>query len=158
MLVLAFSFSALAHNVYRSFTLIEWNAADNSIEAVVELHAHELEAKLSILLNERLTFLEDADYSKLETATAQYAPKHIQLKIDDNIIPLTYLGMESEAQIIKIYLEADLLAAPEKMTFMNSILLDDLPGQVNTVVAIVNGKRLGGEITADTDPVVFTFK
>lgn len=149
---------ASAHNVYSSFTHIEWNTSDNSIELVIELHAHELEAKLSVLLNERLTFLEDSDYPKLETATADYIPSQLQLHVDGTHIPLTYLGMENEGQVVKTYLEADLLKAPENITFMNGILIGDLPGQVNTVVAIVNRQRKGGEITADTGPVNFTFK
>lgn len=156
--LVAFQTPVHSHNVYSSFTLIEWNSSDNSIEAIIEIHAHELEAKLSVLLNERLTFLEDAGYRKLETATAQYIPSNIQLAVDSTSTPLTYLGMENEGQIIKVYLEADLSDAPKAIQFMNSILLDDLPGQVNTIVAIVDGKRVGGEITADTGPVNFTFK
>tara|TARA_R110002096_G_scaffold289328_3_gene483574 strand:+ start:47 stop:547 length:501 start_codon:yes stop_codon:yes gene_type:complete len=157
-LLLAHQTPAHSHNVYSSFTLIEWNSVDNSIESIIEIHAHELEAKLSVLLNERLTFLEDSDYRKLEAATAQYIPKHIQLTVDSVPTPLTYLGMENEGQIIKVYLEADLAETPQALQFMNSILLDDLPGQVNTIVAIVDGKRVGGEITADTGPANFTFK
>ncbi|MEX0298469.1 MAG: DUF6702 family protein [Kordiimonas sp.] len=148
----------IAHNVYSSFTSLEWNASDNSIEAVIELHAHELEAKLSVILNERLTFLEDADYSKLEKAAAQYIPQHVQLAADGIATPLIYLGMESEGQIIRVYFEADLAKAPKRLEFMNSILLNDLPGQVNTVVARVHNERLGDEITADSGPAEFTFK
>ena len=154
---MGYAAAAYAHNVYSSFTRIDWNAADSSIELVIELQAHELEAKLSVILDERLTFLEDHDYKSLEAATAVYIPQNIDLTVNGETVILTYLGMEVDKQRVRIYLEKDLINAPETLSFMNTILLQDLPGQTNIVLANIKGVKKGADITASSGPADFIF-
>ena len=151
-----YSSGSYAHGVFSSFTRIDWNTSDNSIELVIEIQAHELEAKMSGLLDEQLTFLDVAHYSRLETATAGYIPKHIQLSVNQQPIQLEYLGMEIDRELVHIYMESTLKEAPKSITFMNSMLLDDLPGQTNSVLAAVNGKKKGADITKGSGPAIFT--
>ncbi|MBL4837020.1 MAG: hypothetical protein JKY34_05530 [Kordiimonadaceae bacterium] len=152
-----YAIAAFAHNVYSSFTRIDWNTADSSIELVIELQAHELEAKLSVILGERLSFLEDSDYTALEAATADYIPENIELTVDGETVSLVYLGMEIDKQLVRIYLEKDLTKAPETLSFMNAILLQDLPGQTNIVLANIKGVKRGADITASSGPADFIF-
>lgn len=146
-----------AHNVYSSFTRIDWNHNDGSIELVFQTHSHELEAKLSLILGERLSFLEDNDYTKLEAAMRPYVQENFALQVDGQTIILDYIGMENVNQTIFVYLEANWPAKPTSIKFMNAILLEDLPGQINSVMAVVRGERKGGDITKGSGPVEFTF-
>lgn len=157
LFALAPLFTASAHNFYASFTQIEWNASDSSIELVMQLHSHELETKLSLTLNERLSFLEDEDLARLEGAAGDFVKNNIALALDGKSVELTFLGLETDNQNILLYLEADWPAPPGEITFMNAVFLDDLPDQVNSVLAIVNGKRLGGDITRGNGPLTFDF-
>ena len=152
-----YTISSYAHDVFSSFTRIDWNTSDNSIELVIEIQAHELEAKISAIRNEQLTFLDPTHYNTLETATAGYVPKHIQLSVNGQHIMLDYLGMEIERQLVRIYMESTLKEAPKSINFTNSMLLDDLPGQTNSVLVVVNGTKKGADITADSGPAIFTF-
>ncbi|TNE65223.1 MAG: hypothetical protein EP335_05905 [Alphaproteobacteria bacterium] len=153
----AISVPAGAHNVFATFTRIDWNASDHSVEFVIQLHAHELEARLSLDLGERLTFLEDADYPKLEKSVGHWALQAMDVKVDDKPLPLTYLGMELKGQEVLLYMEADWPTPPKSLTVMNAMFLHDLPGQTNTVMAVVNGARKAGEIRADSDPLRLEF-
>jgi len=146
------------HNVYSSFTAIEWNSVDNSLEVIMQIHGHELEAKLSIDAGKRLSFLDNDDYPELEKATQQYVMQNLSLQVDDIPAELNYIGMETNGQIITVYLETVLPKAPSSMKIMNSILLDALPGQTNSVIATINGKRLGGDNTQTSGPITLTFK
>ena len=149
--------AAHAHNEYRSFSQLDWNDADGSIELVMQIHSHELETKLSLLLDERLSFLEDDDFEKLQTATHHYIFNNITLELDGKPVTLLFLGMESDGQNATAYLEADWSEEPRTIKFMNSMFLEDLPGQINSVLGTVMGVRKGGDITATSGPVRFDF-
>ncbi len=149
--------AAHAHNVYSSFSQLEWNDADSSIELVMQIHSHELETKLSLLLDERLSFMEDDDFDKLQTATHSYISNNTALELDGKPVTLLFLGMETDGQTVIAYLEADWSEKPRTIEFMNSMFLDDLPGQINSVLGTVMGVRKGGDITATSGPVRFDF-
>ena len=102
----------------------------------MQTHSHELETKLSLISGERLSFLEDADFVKLQTAMSPYARQSMMLKIDGEPIELDYIGMENENQTIFVYLEANWPTPPHSIEFMNTMLLDDLPGQTNSVMIL----------------------
>ena len=146
-----------AHNVYSSFTEIEWNAADKSIEVIVQLHGHELETKLSILLDQRLSFFEEENLPALEAATGQYLRENMMLNLDGQSVNLVFLGLETDGQSVIAYLEQDWPEAPQGLEFYNRVFLEDLPGQVNSVLATVNGVRQGGDINIDSGSVSFVF-
>jgi len=156
-LSLVLPLAAIAHNVYTTFTTIEWNSADKSVELVLQLHAHELEAHLSLDLGERLTFLNEEDFPKLETAVGPLAKRMIALELDGSFTELEYLGMEMQGQTVFIYMETDWPNAPRSIKFMNALFLDELPGQNNSVMAKVDGVRKAGEIQSGTGPVTLKF-
>lgn len=146
-----------AHNVYNSISQVEWNASDNSIELVVQIHGHELETKLSILNDRRMSFLEDADFGDLEKATGDYLTSHINLALDETPVDLIFLGIETDGQTVIAYLEQDWPSAPSSVDYMNSIFLEDLAGQVNSVLVTVGENRQGGDIGINTGPLRFVF-
>lgn len=146
-----------AHTAYSTFTRIDWNHNDSSIELVMQTHSHELETKLSLLSGERLSFLDDKDFYKLQAAMSPYARESITIRIDGKNIDLDYIGMENQNQTIFVYLEANWPTPPKTIEFMNTMLLDDLPGQINSVMAVVNGERRGQDITQSSGPADFSF-
>ena len=149
--------TAFAHNVYATFTSIEWNGGDRSVELVMQLHAHELEAHLSLDLGERLTFLNEDDFPKLEAAVGPLVKRAVALELDGQYQDIDYLGMEMQGQTVFIYMETDWPDAPKTIRFMNALFLDVLPGQNNSVMAKVNGVRKAGEILSGTGPVTMEF-
>lgn len=148
---------AKAHNVYSSFTEIEWNADDNSIEVIVQLHSHELETKLSLLLDQRLSFLDENDLPTLEQATGSYLINSLMLSLDGQTVDLIFLGLETDGQNVIAYLEQDWPRQPKALEFYNRVFLEELPGQVNSVLATVSGVRQGGDININSGPISFIF-
>lgn len=151
------SASLNAHNVYSSISQLDWNASDNSIELVVQIHGHELETKLSIIKDRRMSFLEDADFRDLEKATGDYLTSHINLALDETPVDLIFLGIETDGQTVIAYLEQDWPSVPTSIDYMNSIFLEDLAGQVNSVLVTVGENRQGGDIGLSTGPLRFIF-
>jgi len=148
---------ASAHNIFTTFTRIDWNKRAGTLEFVIQVHASDLEARLSLDLKKRLTFLEKKDYPALEHATGPWALHHLQLDVNDKPLPLTYLGMEMKDQLVYLYLETSCKDKPKQIRVMNSMFLEDLPGELNSVMAVVEGVRKAGEITGDSGSVEMEF-
>lgn len=154
---LTVSAPGLAHNVHATATEIEWNATDNSIEVIVQIHAHQLEARLSYDAGRRLTILSDSDLPAIEQMAGKLVAANLKIDADGDPVPLGFLGMEVADQMVRLYLEADWPQAPEALTVMNAVFIDELPGQINAVVAKVGRHRKGGRITSRAVPLRLTF-
>ncbi len=155
--VLFFSPPGWAHNVHSTATEIEWNDTDNSLEVIVQIHAHQLEARLSLDTGRRLTVLTDADLPTIERMAGNLIAENLHIDADGKMVPLDFLGIDVTDQVIYLYLEADWPNAPKEIKVMNSLFIRELPGQVNSVVAKVGRHRKGGRIASLTDPLLFTF-
>ncbi len=148
---------ALAHNAFATLTEIEWNKSDGSLEVIMQIHAELLEARVSVDNGSRLSFLNPEHFDLLESGTAPLIRDHLQITVNGNPVELTFLGIEYRDQEVFIYLESDLPRPPENMEVMNSLLIDRLPGQINSVIAMVKGQRLAGDITSSGEPLEFEF-
>lgn len=155
--VFSISLSGWAHNVHSTATEIEWNGADNSLEVIVQIHAHQLEARLSLDAGRRLTVLTDSDLPMIERMAGKLIAENLYIEAEGKTVPLGFLGIDVTDQVIYLYLEADWPNAPKEIQVMNSLFIRELPGQVNSVVAKVGRHRKGGRIESLTDPLLFTF-
>ncbi|SDE34851.1 MULTISPECIES: DUF6702 family protein [Kordiimonas] len=148
---------AWAHNAFATLTEIEWNQSDQSLEVIMQIHAELLEARVSIDHGSRLSFLNPEHFDLLESGTAPLMADHLRIVVNGDPVDLTFLGLEYRDQEVFVYLESDLPEAPERMEVMNSLLIDRLPGQVNSVIALVKGQRIAGDIASSGEPLEFEF-
>ncbi len=146
-----------AHNLYTSFTRIDWNENDNSLEVVIEMFAHELEAKLSLDTGKQMTFLNEADYNVLASILPEYIQNNFIIISDNSTTNMTYLGFEVQNEVVYIYMESDLAQKPRKLTVMNAMLIDEFPGQINSITAAVGKKTQSEQIKKNGGPITFEF-
>jgi hypothetical protein len=146
-----------AHSSFTSFTRIDWNNQDKSIELVMQMHAHELEAYLSEEAGERLSFLVESDLPTLEATAGQAITKNITLKLDEKEVIPAFLGLELQGQTVFLYMESDWEQTPRKLSFLNKLFFNVQPGQINSMMAVVNGQRQAGEATPGDDAIELVF-
>ncbi len=146
-----------AHSSFTSFTRIDWNAEDKSIELIIQMHAHELEAYLSEQAGERLSFLIEGDIAALEAAAGPAILENISLTLDSQKVSPTFLGLELQGQTVFLYMESDWATAPKHLHFLNKLFFNIQPGQINSMMAVVNGHRQAGEATPGDGPIKLTF-
>lgn len=148
---------AHAHNIHSSMTNVQWNESDNSLEFILTLHGHELEAMLSHLTGRKLSFLDQKDDPVLQNAMRSYVQERLSLVIEEEPVALDFVGHEVQGQIVTVYMETALDNAPAQFSLNNSILLDAFDDQVNTIVVRIGDKRLTGDITLSSGPAHFNF-
>lgn len=146
-----------AHNIHRSMTNIEWNKSDNSLEFILTLHGHELEAMLSYLTGQKLSFLDQKDDPALQEAMQLYVQERVSLKVEDKVIALDFIGHEVQGQIVTVYMETALAKAPTSFSVNNSVLLDAFDDQVNAIVVHIGDRRQTADVTTRSGPAQFNF-
>ncbi|UTW56656.1 DUF6702 family protein [Kordiimonas sp. SCSIO 12610] len=151
------SYSLIAHSSFTSFTRIDWNKNDQSIELVMQMHAHELEAYLSEEVGERLSFLVETDLPTLETAAGPAILRNLSLELDGKKVSPSFLGLELQGQTVFLYMESDWQSQPKRLSFLNKLFFNVQPGQINSMMAVVNGRRQAGEATPGDGPIELEF-
>lgn len=143
------------HNIHATMTEVTWNDRDRSLELVLEMHAELLEARLSLDLGEKLSFLNEGQTEKLQMYAEPLIIDHLMVSANSQPIQLLYLGLEYQDDHVYIYLEQSLENEPANLRVMNTLFLDDLPGQTNSVVVRVGTFEDAGKISASSEPLFF---
>lgn|GEM_PF-6305334 len=125
--------AAFAHNLYHSFTTIEFNERANRVELMLQVHADELEALLSIRLKKRMSFMHDDDYDALVKAAGTELIRQYTISADGQPLTLEYVGLEVNDRTVYAYLKAPVTSAPTTYTVMNKLLLEELPKMKNQI-------------------------
>ena len=125
--------AAFAHNLYHSFTTIEFNERESRVELMLQVHADEFEALLSVRLKKRMSFMHDDDYDALVTAAGTELIKQYAVSANGQPLALEFVGMEVSDRTVYAYLKAPMASAPTTYTVMNKLLLDELPKMKNQI-------------------------
>ncbi|GEQ97766.1 hypothetical protein JCM17844_14030 [Iodidimonas gelatinilytica] len=137
LLCLMLAIPAMAHSFYTALTRLNYNSEAQTIEVIHRLAAHDMEAVLSFQEKQVMSFEKDA---QLEGLAGDYLIRHFTLDIDGKAIPLQFIGLEFSGEDLIGYFEGPLKAAPQKIAITNRIFIDELPGQINTLVATIGEK------------------
>jgi len=128
---------AEAHPFHFSFAEAQWNAETESLEIALRVESKELEPALRT--RQRPKFNLDDDSAG--QVVAAYLREHLQFtRGKEKPVEWKWIGMEVKVKETWCYLEVPLAGGPEGITITNTILLAQIPEQVN-VMSIAAGDR-----------------
>jgi len=156
-MIVSYAPRASSHPVYTSLTTIEWNSADNSLEIILEIQAHELADALQKTTGTTLQGKRRKSPTDRSGPISNLIDKNIGLKIAGTLVSPVFIGSETVGSNVFVYLEADWPVAPSSITFLNTLFLDTQRGQINSVIVKVGGKRQAAEVTKTTGAITFVF-
>lgn len=133
---------ALAHTFYSALTRINYNDHAKTIEVIHRLIGHDLEAVLSFHEGAVLGF---EDTPHLDELAGAYLQANFSLELDGAPTPLEFIGLEQSGENILAYFEGASPDRPQEITVTNTIFLEELPQQTNTVVATIGERRGSGQ-------------
>ncbi|HVG38559.1 MAG TPA: DUF6702 family protein [Pyrinomonadaceae bacterium] len=128
-----------AHKFYTSIARAEYNAETKSLEVSARVFADDLELALTKKNNRDVRLDATKDIGALVLA---YLQDSFELKEGDGgeAKQLTWVGMETNVDVVWLYFEIKLGAAPRDARMRNRLFFELFPEQVN-VVQFVNGER-----------------
>ncbi|MGH9901422.1 MAG: DUF6702 family protein, partial [Pyrinomonadaceae bacterium] len=130
---------AAAHKYHTSFTRVEYNAEEKSAEITMQTFADDLENVLSRRAGRSIRLDKGKDVERL---VFDYLRDSFELKGREGGGALRWVGMETKADAVWIYLEAPMPEGLSGATLRNGLLLDLFRDQVNIVNVLYGGKKV----------------
>jgi hypothetical protein len=144
MLALAASLTAAApapaaHTFHTSLMQMDYNAAEQSVEIAVQVFAHDLETILSRRARRRVRLDRTPDAQALTFAYLREAVNIKNREGQDKT--LSWVGMESKADAVWLYLETKMPEGLAGAQIRNRIFFDLLDDQVNLIHLKYEGRK-----------------
>jgi hypothetical protein len=146
-----------AHPFYISFTEVNYNATEKSLEVSCKLFADDFEQTLEAANKAKLDIASAKDKPQFDRFIPGYFSKHLSLTADGKPVSLRYVGFEKEAESVYCYFEITGVSSVKRMDFANTLLYDFSKEQINILHATVNGKRKSGKVGYPEGKVSFQF-
>lgn len=90
---------------------------------------------------ERAIGVSAASKSDFDNKARSYSSSRLTLKVNGNLVGLTYVGSQTTDKSTRIYLKADNIGGINDIEIKNAMLLELFPDQQNLVTFDVNGVR-----------------
>ncbi|WP_034256994.1 DUF6702 family protein [Adhaeribacter aquaticus] len=134
-------FISLLHPFYVSVTDVKHNSKSKNLEISCRIFTDDLEAALVKKYQTKLNILKPGSNEQADKFILDYLQKHLQVKVEGKIVPLTYLGFEIEGEAAWCYLEAPNIAQVKNIEIKNDILFEEHAGQTNMVHVTIKNIR-----------------
>lgn len=143
-----FATTVASHTFYSALTRISYNQRAGTIEVIHRLPAHDMEAILSFHAGAILGFDDTPD---LTDRAGRYLSDNFKIEVDRSPISLQFIGAEQKGEDLIAYFEGKSPDMPQDMFVINTIFLEELPQQENTVVVTIGDKRGAARFVKDED-------
>jgi hypothetical protein len=128
-----------AHTFHTSLAQMEYNAQEKSLEISLEVFTQDLETVLSRRSGKKVRLDKTDDTANLVLA---YLQETLNLKnAQGEVKQLAWVGMETQADAVWLYVEAPMPEGLERATLRDRILFETLEDQVNIVHLKYEGKK-----------------
>ncbi len=135
------SFSANAHPFYVSICQIDFNQENYSLEISVKTFADDLILGLENEGAKKIFLGEKKENPETDRFIFEYLNKNLKLKVNDQLLELTFIGKEIETDVVWSYFEVEGISEFNKIEVDCSILVDVFETQ-NNIIQINDGSGI----------------
>lgn len=154
-LMLSFSW----HKYYVTITNVELNQKTQAFEISIKFIGHDLERVLENAGVPNLYLGTEKENAKSDEYIMKYINKHFQIKIDEKLVKLNFVGKEvNDDDFIYCYLESEKLNSPNKISFTSSLLTEMFDEQANILYLKVNNKKVNYTFTKEKRRTFYNIK
>jgi len=134
LLLVVVTTSSFVHNYYVGICTIDYNKESESLEVSLKLTAHDVEAAIESVYNEKLRIGSKNQHKDADEMLFKYIDKHFDIACNGEGKPLTYVGMEVDLdETLWVYVEVKNVKEITTIRITNSVLCAHFPGQQNIV-------------------------
>jgi hypothetical protein len=157
LLTLAFTLaSAAAHKFYVAVFQLEYVPAKKQVQMTSRIFIDDLDAALSKKYGKKLYLCTTKEVADADDYLKKYLSEKINIKLNGTTAALTFLGRETEDDILICYYTLPAQTAVKSIMIDNTVLFDAYPDQQNIIHTKVNGEKkslmlTNGSPTGTTD-------
>lgn len=145
------------HPIYVSVTEIEHNAKDKTLEISCKIFTDDFEKALRQAYRTPVDLLQPKDKMAMNKLVQDYVQKHLQIKVDEKMVALQFLGYEQEEEGIISFYQVNNIAAVKKLEITDNILFEYKKEQISIIHTTVNGNRKSTKLVNPEDKYSFGF-
>jgi uncharacterized protein DUF6702 len=145
------------HPFHVSTTEINHNARDKVLEISCKIFIDDFESCLAKQFHVKTDLSAANMKSAMDSLVKKYLLAHLQIKADNKLAGLSYLGFEKDGEAANIYLEVDNIVSVKKIAVVDSILQDFYDDQINIVHVIIGGNRKSTKLDYPNKDASFEF-
>lgn len=122
-------------------TEIQYVPKDKTVEVSVRIFTDDLENTIKNLHKDvPLDILHPKDQKQVNTWIDQYIKSRLQVKVNDVVRPMQFIGYEQQEESIWIYFEIKNVQTPKQVHVFNTLLYDYKKEQIN-MIRFKNGDK-----------------
>ena len=127
------------HRFHTTLTRIDYNVEQKILEISIQLFTHDLEAVLKKKSGKSIELEKNAETDKL---IFDYLNENFVLTDKKGARKaLKWVGKESDADAIRVYVETEVRENPEGYKLKNTLFFESYPEQANLIVCRFDGKK-----------------
>lgn len=129
------------HPFFVSVTELNHNQTDNIIEISCKMFADDFENALKTRYKTTIDITNPKDPKQVNRFIYDYIQKHIQLRVNDKLVMLEYVGYEKESEAVWCYLQVKDINRVRKLDITSNLLYEMYNTQIGIIHASVGGQR-----------------
>jgi len=146
-----------AHPIHVSVTEIEFDEKARALEIMMRVFADDLEETMRKYSNQPDLDIIAANSSAVDQMVSGYLNMHFQIRLDNKIQKIHYLGHEREGDAFIFYIEVTNVKKWKTIQVQNDILTEIFDDQSNLVHVTVRDDVKSLRLTRDTPADKITF-
>jgi len=128
------------HKFYVSVTDIEYNPETESLQLISRIFTDDMENLLKTRYSEEIYLTAKEEHPEVDSYIEKYLVGKLRVEVNGREYPLKYLGKKYDNDILKLFIEIEQVAVPQRVQVQNEILTDLFPDQKNVVHVKLNGE------------------
>ena len=150
-------YTALIHPFFVSMTDINYNDNNKSLEISVRIFTDDFENTLRKYHQDKIDILHPANQEQMNVYVKDYIQQHLQMKVDDKAVQLSFVGYEQQSESIWTYFEVNKVDKVKKVEIVNNLLHDYNTNQINMMHIKVKGNEQSDKLNYPSTNAVFSF-
>jgi hypothetical protein len=150
-------YTALIHPFFVSMTDINYNDNNKSLEISVRIFTDDFENTLRKYHQDKIDILHPANQEQMNVYVKDYIQQHLQMKVDDKAVQLSFVGYEQQSESIWTYFEVNKVDKVKKVEIVNNLLHDYNTNQINMMHIKVKGNEQSDKLNYPSTTALFLF-
>jgi len=143
----------LLHPFYVSVTDVNLNTKTNVLEISTKIFSDDLENGIFSNSKLKIDIIHPKNKEQANMLVASYLKKHFTVKVNNQLLPLKFIGYEINDAAVWCYLESEMINKISVLEIKNDVLIGLHPTQNNILNVKIGGKE--ENVKLDADNLVF---
>jgi len=145
-----------SHPIHVSVVEINHNATDKTLEISCRIFTDDFERVLAQNYKTRVDLI-NPDRKAMDKLISDYIKAHLSIRADGKPVNFSYLGFETEKEVVNSYLQVDNIITVNKIELTDKLMHDLFTDQINLIHVTVGGKRKSTKLDYPEKEAVLSF-